>query len=140
MDEVDDSFNTFEWVVIMSYYAMFHAVNALLRKIGVKVGKEYAHEITANSLLYYFYYTKLIEDELLGIYEKAEEKARELVVSYVFAKEKRTTYQYDASLESEKKETEKILEDAVNFISRLKDIGKTLNKELVLVKLGKKAL
>ena len=140
IDEIDDSLNTFEWVVIMSYYAMFHAVNALLRKIGVKVGKEHAHEITVNSLLYYLYYTKIIEDELLSLYEKAEEKARELVVSYVFAKEKRTTYQYDARLESEKKETGKILEDAVNFVSRLKDSEKTLSKELVLVKLGKKSL
>ena len=64
----------------MSYYAMFHSVNALLRKIGIKVGKEHAHEITKNLLLHCFYHTKIIEDELLKIYENAEEKATELVV------------------------------------------------------------
>ncbi len=139
-EEYDPEFNTYEWVIIMSYYAMFHSVNALLRKIGVKVGKQYAHEITTNLLLYYFYYTQLIEDELLKIYENAEEKAKELVVSYIFAKEERTKYQYEANLESQEKDAEKILNDAVNFVSRLKDIDKTLSKELVLSKLNKKAL
>ena len=139
-EQPDPEFNTYEWVIIMSYYAMFHSVNALLRKIGVKVGKEYAHEITTNLLLYYFYYTKLIEDELLKIYENAEEKAKEFVVTYIFAKEERTKYQYEVNLESQKKDAEKILNDSVNFVSRLKDIGKTLSKELVLAKLGKKVL
>ena len=139
-EEPDQEFNTYEWVIIMSYYAMFHSVNALLRTIGVKVGKEYAHEITTNLLLYYFYYTKIIEDELLKIYENAEEKAKGLVVSYVFAKEERTRYQYGVNLESQKKDAEKILNDAVNFVSRLKDIEKNLSKELTLAKLGKKAL
>ncbi len=139
-EKADPNFNTYEWVVIMSYYAMFHSINALLRKIGVKIGKQYAHEITTNLLLYYFYYTKIIEDELLKIYENAEEKAKELVVSYIFAKEERTKYQYEVNLESQKNGVEKILEDAVNFVSSLKDINKTLSKEIVLDKLSKKAL
>ena len=91
-------------------------------------------------LLYYFYYTKIIEDELLKIYENAEEKAKELVVSYILAKDQRTKYQYEVNIESEKKETEKIVENAANFVSRLKDIEKTLSKELVLHKLNKKSL
>lgn len=139
-EEHDPEFDTYEWVIIMGYYAMFHSVNALLRKIGVKVGKEYAHEITTNLLLYYFYYTKVIEDELLKIYENAEEKAKGLVVSYIFAKGERTKYQYEVNLESQKKDAEKILNDAVNFVSRLKDIDRNLSKELVLAKLGKKTL
>lgn len=137
-EEQDSEFNTYEWVIIMSYYAMFHSVNAVLRKIGVKIGKQYAHEITSNLLLYYFYYTKIIEDELLKIYENAEEKAKGLVVSYIFAKEERTKYQYEVDIESQKKDAKKVLDDAVNFVSRLKDINKTLSKELVLAKLNKK--
>ena len=139
-EEADPNFNTYEWVIIMSYYAMFHSVNALLRKIGVRIGKQYAHDTTTNLLLYYFYYTKIIEDELLKIYENAEEKAKELVVSYIFAKEERTKYQYKVNLESQKKDAEKVLDDAVNFVSRLKDINKTLSKDLVLAKLNKKVL
>jgi len=140
MEEYDPEFNTYEWVVIMSYYAMFHSVNAILRKIGIKIGKEYAHEVTTNLLLRYFYYTKIIEDELLKIYENAEEKAKQMVVSYIFAKEERSKYQYEVNLESQKKDAEKILNDAVNFVGGLKDIEKILSKELVLSKLGKKAL
>ncbi|MAF35990.1 hypothetical protein CL622_02630 [archaeon] len=139
-EEIDSDFNTFEWVIIMGYYAMFHAVNALLRKIGVKVGKQYTHEITTNLLLHYFYYTKIIEDELLKIYQNAEEKATEFVVSYMFAKEERKKYQYEVSLTIQKKDTEKILHDATNFVSRLKDINQTISKELVLSRLGEKSL
>ncbi len=138
--EHDAEFDTYEWVIIMSYYAMFHSVNALLRKIGVKVGKEHAHEITTNLLLYYFYYTKIIEDELLKIYENAEEKAKELVVSYIYAEGERTKYQYEVNLASQKKEAEDILDSAVNFVGRLKNIEKTLSKELVTARLGKKSL
>ncbi len=139
-EESDPEFNTYEWVIIMSYYSMFHSINALLRKIGVRVGKQYAHEITINLLLYYFYFTKIIEEELLKIYKNAEEKARGLVVSYIFAKEERTKYQYKVNLESQKEDAEKILDDAVNFVGRLKDIDKNLSKELILAKLGKKTL
>ncbi len=104
LEQADDpAFNTYEWVIVMSYYSMFHSVNALLRKIGIKIGKEYAHEITTNLLLYYFFYTGIIEDELLKLYENAEEKAKGLVVSYIFAKEERTKYQYGVNLESQKK-------------------------------------
>ena len=139
-EEADSEFNTYEWVIIMGYYAMFHSVNALLRKIGVKVGKEYAHEITTSLLIYYFYFTKIIEDELLKLYEDAEEKAKGLVVSYIFAKEERTKYQYGANLESQKKDAEKVLNDSITFVSRLKDIDKLLSRELVLKKLNKKSL
>jgi len=138
--EHDQNFNTYEWVIIMSYYAMFHSVNALLRKIGIKVGKEHAHEITKNLLLHCFYHTKIIEDELLKIYENAEEKATELVVSYIFAKEERKKYQYDVNVESQKEDAEKILNDAVNFVSRLKEMEKTTSKEVVLAKMNKKLL
>lgn len=140
IDEVEEDFNTFEWVIIMSYYAMFHAVQALLRKIGILTGKEHAHEITTNLLLHYFYYTKIIEDEMLKIYEQAEEKAKELVASYVYAKERRTSYQYNAYLEAERKEAEIVLENAADFVSKLKEIEKHLSRELVLARLGRKAL
>lgn len=106
----------------------------------MKLGKEYAHEITSNLLLHYFYYTRIIEDELLKIYERAEEQARKLVVSYIFAKEKRIHYQYSASTESAETEAGKILEDAAIFVSRLEEIEKTLSKELVMARLGKKSL
>lgn len=138
--EYDPNFNTYEWVIIMSYYAMFHSIKALLRKIGIEVGKEHAHEVTKNLLLHYFYHTKIIEDELLKIYENAEEKATELVVSYIFAKEERTRYQYDVNIESQEKDAEKILNDAVNFVSRLKEMEKTTSKEVVLAKMNKKSL
>ena len=75
-----------------------------------------------------------------AFYENAEEKSKGMVVSYIFAKEERTKYQYDVNLDSQKKDAEKILEDAVCFVSRLKDLNRSLSKELLLVKLNKKSL
>ena len=90
LEEPDPEFNTYEWVIIMGYYAMFHSVNALLRKIGVKIGKQYAHEITTNLLLHYFYYTRIIEDELLKIYPRGK-------IKYVYKDEDPRDYRVDFS-------------------------------------------
>jgi len=138
--DVDTEFNTYEWVVIMSYYAMFHSVNALLEKIGIKVGKQYTHEITTDLFTYYLYHTKIIEDELLKTYKNAEKKAKELVVSYIQAKDQRKKYQYEVNIESQKKGPKDVFNNAVDFVSRLKNIEKTLSKEFVLKRLGKKSL
>ena len=63
-----------------------------------------------------------------------------MIVSYIFAKEKRKEYQYEANIVSEEKEASKILDNAVNFVAKLKDIEKILSKELVLKRLNKKSL
>ncbi|MFH1592047.1 MAG: HEPN domain-containing protein [Candidatus Woesearchaeota archaeon] len=139
-EEIDPDFNTYEWVVIMAYYAMFHSVNALLRKIGIIVGKEHSHDITLNLLLYYFYFTKIIEDSLIEIFENTGEEAKKLISSYIYAKDERVKYQYKADQATQEKNAKKILNGAVIFVNKLKEISTSLNKDLVLIRLGKRAL
>ena len=138
VEEIDEKFNTYEWVIIISYYAMFHSVHALLRKIGIIVGKEHAHEITLNTLLYYFYFTKIIEDSLIEIFEDAETEAKRLISSYIYAKDERIKYQYKADQTSQEDNSKKILDNAITFVGRLKDISTNLSKELILTRLNRK--
>ena len=63
-----------------------------------------------------------------------------VIIFMQFAQTMISKYQYKVNLESQKKDAEKVLDDAVNFVSRLKDINKTLSKDLVLAKLNKKVL
>ena len=35
------------WVIVCSYYSMFYIANAILRKLGYKVGEKIAHKVTA---------------------------------------------------------------------------------------------
>lgn len=51
-----------------------------------------------------------------------------------------TKYQYEVNVESQKEDAEKILNDAVNFVSRLKEMEKTTSKDVVLAKMNKKSL
>src|SRR3989344_9602299 len=41
------------WVIVCSYYSMFYIANAVLRKLGYKVGEKIAHKVTADALIVY---------------------------------------------------------------------------------------
>ena len=51
----------------------------------------------------------------------------------------RVKYQYSVDVDSQEQEAKEILENAMNFVSRLKEIDKTVSKELVLKRLDKKS-
>lgn len=111
----------FLWVINASYYSMFYMASSLLANSGIKIKSEIGiHKLTFDTFVYYFYLTNKIakeyveeflealEDskELLGREEavkKAEEKAKELITSFDFEREKRRTFTYE--LERTKIET-----------------------------------
>ncbi|MFT7615791.1 MAG: hypothetical protein ACI8Y7_000616 [Candidatus Woesearchaeota archaeon] len=40
------------WKIVISYYAMFYIANAVLVKIGYKVGNKIAHKVTSDAVFY----------------------------------------------------------------------------------------
>jgi len=111
----------FLWVINASYYSMFYMATALLTNFRIKIKSEIGiHKLTFNTFVYYFYLTNKISkkyveqflealedsEDLLGreeIIKKADEKAKELITSFDFEREKRTTFTYE--LERTKIET-----------------------------------
>ncbi|OPY20854.1 MAG: hypothetical protein A4E26_01792 [Methanobacterium sp. PtaU1.Bin097] len=39
------------WVIVSSYYSMYHMSNAVLGQLGFKVGEKMSHRITADALI-----------------------------------------------------------------------------------------
>jgi uncharacterized protein (UPF0332 family) len=61
------------WTIVISYYSMFYIANAVLYKLGYKVGDKIAHKVTADALIVYV--RKRLKDSLLQSYEEIKEEA-----------------------------------------------------------------
>lgn len=83
----------FDWVIVCSYYSIFHATQALLGMKGVKiVGR--MHHSTLIAFAKHFIVNDELAEELFLIYENAEEKAAELLEIFEGEKDKRGLFQY----------------------------------------------
>jgi len=88
------------WVIVCSYYLMFYIANAILRKLGYKVGEKIAHKITADALIVYA--RGKLKENLIEEYEDSKDealnlagiKADLLVESFDKEKTKRGRIQY----------------------------------------------
>lgn len=88
------------WVIVCSYYSMFYIANAVLRKVGYKVGDKIAHQVTSDALIVFV--KNKLKASLLESYEDSREealtlagtKAEQLMESFDFEKSKRGRIQY----------------------------------------------
>ncbi len=111
------------WVIVCSYYAMFYYANAVLLKIGYKVGEKIAHKVTSDSLIV-FVRAKL-KESLLEEYEETKEealklagiKADSLIESFEFERNKRSLIQYK-TMEFEKQSKAKTSLERAKIFSR----------------------
>ncbi|MBS3163723.1 hypothetical protein J4427_03500 [Candidatus Woesearchaeota archaeon] len=89
------------WVIVSSYYSMYYYANAVLLKLGYKVGDKIAHKITSDALVVYV--RKKLKESLLKEYEEAKEealniagvKADSLIESFEYERGKRGRIQYE---------------------------------------------
>ncbi len=108
----------YDWVIVISYYAMYHAAMALLYKIGYKAGTHLATIcILCKECLGKTLEKKDIEN-ISAILELSEEEIKEIGR----AKERREKASYSGSVSFEKHLAEITLDDARKFINRTADI------------------
>jgi len=87
------------WVVVTSYYSMFYAANAVLYKLGYKVGDKIPHKVTADALIVLV--RGRLKDALLEDYENAQcealagMKADALLEDFDSERRKRNVIQYE---------------------------------------------
>src|SRR3989344_4419920 len=75
----NQTYQPYLWVIVSSYYAMYYIANAVLLKIGYKVGDKISHKITADSLIVFA--RNKLEKELIEEYEIIKKDAMELTSS-----------------------------------------------------------
>lgn len=95
--------HSFLWTIVCSYYSMFYIANAVLYKLGFKVGHRIAHKVTADSLIVYV--KDKLKSSLIEDYEEAKEealdlaglKSDELIQSFDYERVKRSRFQYETT-------------------------------------------
>ncbi|MBI5065053.1 hypothetical protein HZA97_02345 [Candidatus Woesearchaeota archaeon] len=111
----------FDWVIVASYFSIFHSTQALLGLKKVKIIKR-RHEATLFAFAKHFITTKELEDELFFIYENVENKAKELLDIFEEEKRKRGLFQYNRLSRENLEPAKESLNNAKKFVDTIRFI------------------
>ena len=105
------------WVIVTSYYSMFYIANAILYKLGYKIGSSLTHKVTADSLI--FLVRNKLKERLIEDYEIASNDAiilsSNIIQSYEYERTKRSVFQYETTEEIKKVKAQTSLNRAKEF-------------------------
>ncbi|MCK4589045.1 MAG: hypothetical protein KAT77_01265 [Nanoarchaeota archaeon] len=118
----------FDWVIICSYYSIFHATQALLGIKGIKI-TDRLHHATLISFAKHFILNNELAEELFLIYEDAETKAAELLEILEEEKGKRGMFQYHRLSRNNLEPAEKSIKNAKVFLETVQEV---LSKKSVI--------
>jgi len=118
------------WSIVISYYAMYYAANAVLYNIYYKVGKKIVHKVTGDALIVFV--RNKIKKTLLEEYEEQKQEALEIVGKrtnsllheYEKEMEKRSVIQYECTDDIKKSKAKTSLERAERFVFEMKKLLK----------------
>lgn len=113
-------FETYDWVIIASYYSMYVSALAALARLGFK---SKSHAVTIAVLEhYYVHQQKNLEAKHIQQLTKAYVLSEELVNKLIQTKTRRETAQYDATPAISRENAVSALEDAEEFITKIEEI------------------
>jgi uncharacterized protein (UPF0332 family) len=118
----------FDWVIVSSYYSIFHAAQSLLGIKQIKITGR-LHRATLISFAKHYIINKELAEELFLIYEDAEKKANELLDIIEEEKQKRGLFQYHRLSRDNIEPAKESVENAKTF---LEVIQKVLAKNKVI--------
>lgn len=120
----DTSF--FDWVIVTSYFSIFHATRALLGLKKVKI-KSRMHFATLIAFGKHFINNNELSEELFLIYEDAESKAHELLEIFEEEKIKRGIFQYHRLSKNNLEPAQRSIENAKTFLATIQEVLKKKN-------------
>ena len=107
------------WTIVTSYYSMYYVGNAMLYRLGYKVGDKISHKVTADALIVFV--RKKLKSSILESYEEIKEealagiKADNLISSFDFERKKRGVIQYQTNEEAKRAKAKTSLDRAKEF-------------------------
>ncbi|MBU0929469.1 MAG: HEPN domain-containing protein [Nanoarchaeota archaeon] len=111
-------FEMYDWVIIVSYYAMYTSSLSALARLGYK---SKSHAATITILEYNFVRDKKLETEDIHKLVKAYNLSEQLITKLIQTKTKRETAQYDATPSITREMAKTSLDDADDFIIRIEE-------------------
>ena len=113
-------FETYDWVIIVSYYSMYVSALAALARLGLK---SKSHAATIVVLEYYYVHEqKNLEVKHIEQLTKAYVLSEDLISKLIQTKTRRETAQYDATPAISRENALSALSDAEEFITKIEEI------------------
>jgi len=110
----------FDWVVTVSYYAMYQSCLAALAAVR-KIGE--THAATVCALVYhYFHKKKRLNEQYLISLDRISVLASQDLQKLVAAKDQREKASYDSSFSTQRGIAQVALTDAKEFVTRIREI------------------
>ena len=111
----------FDWVIVSSYYSIFHATHALLGLKRIKITNR-LHHATMIAFAKHFIINNELADELFFIYEESENKANELLDIFEEEKEKRGLFQYHRLSKNNLDPAKESIKNAKKFLKAIEEV------------------
>ncbi len=116
----------FDWVIVCSYYSIFHATQALLGIKKIKITNR-LHYATLIAFAKHFIVNNELAKELYFIYEDSEAKAKDLLEIFEEEKKKRGLFQYHRLSKNNLQPAKDSLENAKTFLNAVQEVLKKNN-------------
>lgn len=113
-------FETYDWVIIVSYYSMYVSALAALARLGFKSKSHAATIIVLEH--YYVYQQKHLEAKHIQQLTKAYTLSEDLINELIRTKTRRETAQYDATPAISRENAASALQDAEDFITKIEEV------------------
>lgn len=114
-----ESFETYEWVIIVSYYSMYTSALAALAKLGFK---SKSHAATIVVLEHDYVRKEKLETKHVDTLSKAYALSENLITKLIENKTRRETAQYDATPAISREMAITALADADEFITKVEEV------------------
>ena len=112
-------FEMYDWVIIVSYYAMYTSSLSALARLSYK---SKSHAATIAVLEQNFVRNKKLEAKDIHKLSKAYDLSEQLITKLIQIKIKRETAQYDATPSITREMAKTALDDADKFITKIEEI------------------
>lgn len=125
-----EEYKNFRWVIVKSYYSMYHAVLALLAEIGIKTETHYATLIAFELL--FIKKARLVDERYFSLLLEILDAIGIIPQKYLkiikTTRRKRFTVQYDVTISIHKRDAEESLKMAEEFTAEMKKVFKELKE------------
>lgn len=122
--KMDEGFESYLWVMVCSYYAMFYSALALLATKEYKVGRKNIHKVVADTLIMIMSDNKELF-QLLKDYDELKDQAITILLkSYEAEREKRSKFQYETGYTAKKNYAQTSFQRAKEFVHKIREIIK----------------
>lgn len=120
MLNITTDFETYDWIISVSYYAMYMAALAALARLGIKSQSHAATIIVLEH--HYVREQKQLDPKHIDKLTKAYSLSEDLIIKLMQTKTKRETAQYEATPAISKENAISSLQDADEFITKIEEI------------------